>query len=145
MKTRERLRAERIEVLVVRSELDAAQPEVAGGPLDLVQRLRIEWMYRQETDELLRMRLHECGGIVIHPRRFIDELPVVGHIPAWIGGDIENDRPVDHFHRRDVIVPGMRGRGRLVGTPFAIERGARGFRGDPVAGGMTMNIDDHDF
>src|SRR4029079_17134846 len=102
-----------------------------------------ERMYGQKPDELFRVRLHEGRRVVIDPRGFINELSVVRHIAPRIRRDIENDRPVDHLHRTHMIVPRMRGRNRLVGTPFAIERGARGFRGNPVAGSMTVNIDDH--
>ena len=54
----------------------------------------------------------------------VDQLAVVGQITAWVRRNIEHDRAVDHLHRAHMIVPGVRGRDRLIGTPFAVERGA---------------------
>ena len=143
LEDRERFRTERIEVLIVGSQLDAAQTKVLRAALDLFERVWLEWMHGQEANELFRVRLHECGGVVVDAWGLVDELAVVGQIAAWIGRDIEDDRAVDYLHGAHMIVPGVGGRGRLIGTPFAVERGAGLLRSHAVPRRVAMDIDDH--
>src|SRR5690606_33228191 len=112
---RERLRSERIEVLVIGAKLDTAQAEGMNAALALIQRVRMEGMHSREANDLCRIRLHERRGIVIHPWGFVDELAVIGHIAARIGRDVEDNGAIDAFERAHMLVPGMRSGGRLIG------------------------------
>ena len=138
----ERFRPERIEVLVVRTELDAAQAEIAGGSLDFLERVWIVGMDGQESEELFRVRPHECRGVVVGVAGRVNEVPVIRLTDARIGGDVEHDRSLDARHRLDVLVPGVRGRRALIGSPQVVEGGVFfGWRSLP-ARRVVVNVDD---
>jgi hypothetical protein len=110
-------RAERIDVLVIGSELDSSQPEITDAAIDLVEHVRIVGMDCQEADQFLGKSIGDRRRIIVDLRRRVDQLAILGYILTRVGGDVENDCPVDGLHAFQVVVPCMRGRGDLIRSP----------------------------
>ena len=88
---------DRIEVLVVRSDLDPDQPKILGGTLDFLERARVVRVNAEEPQELVRMRLNKRRGVVIDQPALVHQTAVIDDLLARIGRNVENDRFVDWF------------------------------------------------
>src|SRR5690242_14825411 len=86
-----RRRAEWIEALVVRSELDAPQAEIGHAPLDLRYHVALLWMDRHEADEFRGMGAHKRGGFGVDIALPLDARSLGGrrHLTA-LEADAEN-------------------------------------------------------
>ena len=97
---------ERLEVLVVGPELEALEPEVAGGPLELAHGAGVVRVHRREPDPVAWVVRDERGRLVVDARG------IVGQAGApRCRRDQARDRDVHaglRGHRREVG-PGRRG------------------------------------
>ena len=109
----------RVEALVIRPQLHAAQPQVVYRTLDFVHHVRLVGMHRHEPDDLVR-RSRGQGG-----RGVVDVAPVsedLNSVVAGSGRDAERERGGDRPHGVKVVVdavgqpdlpPGTHGRVEL--------------------------------
>jgi len=142
LKHLERFRSQGIEILVVRPQLDPAQSEILRRPLDLIQRVGIERVHGEKSDELFRVGVHEGSRIVIRVPGWVDQRVIVRLTLAWIGRDVENDRAVNVFQRLQVLVPGVGGRSALIGAPQPAHTGVFVLRRRFPPRCVIVNVDD---
>ena len=132
-------RAHRFEILVVRSELDAAQSQVVDTALHLLYDAGLLRVHRHEAYDPVRTeRRHRRGGIVGLLRR--------QHAAEGLGGSrhasyAEDEGPVDRPHVAQVVVTAVGQRDGAVGPHDAVHdllfRGHRGL----VGGQMSVYVD----
>ena len=99
-------------------------------------------MHRQKPEKLLGIRPHESGGVVVRFASRVDQTAVVRLADPGIGGDVEDDRPIDPLQRFDMLIPGMRGRRTLVRTPERAHRGVLHLGWHAVTWRVIVNVDD---
>src|SRR5215831_7935818 len=77
--------AERVETLVIRSELDTLEPQVGDAALDLRYDVTLLWVHGHEADELLRIRACERRGLGVDVTLPLDTntLPSGWHLSAF--------------------------------------------------------------
>ena len=134
-------RAHRLEVLVVRAELDAAQAQVVDAALHLLYDAGLLRVHRHEPYDPVRTeRRHRRGGIVGLLRR--------QHAAEGLGGSrqscyAEDEGPVDRPHVAQVVVTAVGQRHGAVWPHDAVHDLLLRGDGCSVGGQMGMYVYDH--